>query len=77
MASLIELHTDAPLSWEAVMRRNAEWHSTHDREGNLTVPPVAPFPCWGCANRRHGRCNGGAGSGAVTKCSCALFGHAA
>lgn len=52
-----------PLSWPELLRRNAEWHATHDRHGNVLALPAEErwLPVRGCYNCRsglHGVCNG-------------------
>jgi len=82
MASLLELHTDTPLSWEELLRRNAEWHAGRDEYGQPVTETFVPVAiCYACTfkHRIHRRCTGRAwarGIGPVD-CACHQNGHAA
>lgn len=61
-----------PMTWEELLRRNAEWHDAHDRQ--VTVPP--PVPCFRCRRRKHGECTGRARvDGIDVLCECAENWH--
>jgi len=59
-----------PLSWDELLRRNAEWHATHDRHGGL----LPDYGCAVCTHSHHAQCTGRSADG---ECACALRGHAA
>jgi len=63
MPSLLELHTDTPLSWDELLRRNAEWHARRVVEAVDTV-------CSRCKGGGHTRCDGTAGFRFLAACIC-------
>ena len=75
---LYELREDVRLSWDELLRRNEQWHATHDRWGvpypAIPDAQIAADPCWYCHDNHHQRCTGRAGYHKMI-CPCSRAGH--